>query len=75
MPETGIEDALQVAERMRLDVAGMRLPQIPESVTVSAGLAEWMADETGEDLLKRSDRALYRAKEDGRNCCRVDSGA
>lgn len=74
LPETGIEDALQVAERMRLDVAGMRLPQIPETVTVSAGLAEWMADETGDDLLKRSDRALYRAKASGRNCCRIDSG-
>jgi len=75
LPETGIDDALQVAERMRLDVAGMRLPQIPETITVSAGLAEWMADETGEDLLRRSDRALYRAKEAGRNCCRIDSGA
>ncbi|TRZ99223.1 MAG: diguanylate cyclase [Rhodocyclaceae bacterium] len=75
LPETGIEDALQVAERMRVDVAGMRLPQIPETITVSAGLAEWTQDETGEDLLKRSDRALYRAKQAGRNCCRIDPGA
>lgn len=75
LPETGIEDARQVAERMCADVARMRLADIPEVVTVSAGVAEWIPGETGDALLARSDRALYRAKQEGRNCCRIDTGS
>jgi diguanylate cyclase (GGDEF)-like protein/hemerythrin-like metal-binding protein/PAS domain S-box-containing protein len=71
LPETSIQDAVQIAERMRCGVADMRLPMIPKTITVSAGVAEWMRGETGEVLLERSDRALYQAKEAGRNCCRV----
>jgi diguanylate cyclase (GGDEF)-like protein/hemerythrin-like metal-binding protein/PAS domain S-box-containing protein len=70
LPETGIDDAMQVAERMRSAVADMQMPQIPVTITVSAGVAEWTTDETGEGLLQRADRALYQAKEAGRNCCR-----
>jgi diguanylate cyclase (GGDEF)-like protein/PAS domain S-box-containing protein len=71
LPETGIDDAVQVAKRMLSDVAHMQLDNIPETITVSAGLSEWKTEETGEALLKRSDQALYRAKEAGRNCYRV----
>ncbi len=72
LPETGIDDAMRVADRMRKDVACLQLGQIPEAITVSAGVAEWTSDETGEALLQRADRALYRAKDAGRNCCRCD---
>jgi diguanylate cyclase (GGDEF)-like protein/hemerythrin-like metal-binding protein/PAS domain S-box-containing protein len=74
LPETEINDALAVAERMRSDVARLRFPKMEESITVSAGLAEWAPPESGNALLERSDRALYCAKEAGRNCCRVDLG-
>lgn len=75
LPETSLVDALSIAERMRRNVAGMKLERVAEGVTISAGVAEWMPDESGEDLLRRSDGALYRAKEGGRNCCRVDPEA
>jgi diguanylate cyclase (GGDEF)-like protein len=35
--------------------------------TVSCGVAELMPGETGDDLLKRADEALYDAKRKGRN--------
>jgi diguanylate cyclase (GGDEF)-like protein len=44
-----------------------------QAVTFSAGLAEARGSDPGLDrLLERADRALYRAKSDGRDCVRLD---
>ena len=45
--------------------------ECPVPVTLSIGIAPLAAEETGSSWLKRADEALYRAKNDGRNCCRV----
>jgi len=42
------------------------------SVTASLGIAVSTPDDTPEILLRRADRALYRAKHDGRNCFVLD---
>jgi len=70
--ETGLEAALKLAERMRTAIGGHELAEVPGGITVSAGLAELRQGESAETLLMRSDRALYQAKESGRNRCRVD---
>ncbi|MDQ0327257.1 two-component system cell cycle response regulator [Rhodopseudomonas julia] len=71
MPETGIEHAVQIAERLRGDVEaepfttreGQKLP-----VTVSIGLSRLEGPEdTPGKLIKRADKALYEAKAAGRN--------
>lgn len=71
LPDTGIEDALPISERLRLhvqdapiiDTAGTALP----GVTLSIGLAEWAPFESTEQLIARADAALYQAKSAGRN--------
>lgn len=75
LPETGMQEAVAVAERLRAAVTGIRLAQMPVTLTVSAGLVEWSADESRESLLQRCDRALTRAKTSGRNQCCVDAAA
>ena len=70
LPDTTLENAAAIAERYR--VAFESSPQSEEHdtfyVTVSVGIAG-TATEGGDisTLLKSADRALYRAKRDGRN--------
>lgn len=70
LPETTMEQALAVAERLRHHVAGMPLVEVPKPfcATVSIGVATASSDTTGvSDLMKAADQALYSAKRGGRN--------
>lgn len=63
------EGGRQAAERMRTIVAGepFQTGAGPVRVTVSAGVAGWRPGDDEVDLLRRADRALYRAKAEGRD--------
>ena len=78
LPETGIDAAVVVAERLReameqrsidLDTPRRRL-----HVTVSVGVAQLRASENANELIQRADRALYAAKAAGRNSVRCEDG-
>lgn len=66
LPETGIDGAGVVAERVRARIAGTDFDG-PGRVTISLGMASSCAGESDEMLIRRVDRALYRAKASGRN--------
>jgi diguanylate cyclase len=67
LPETGASQALQVAEKLRAAVENAPA-ESAGSLTVSLGVAEASADDLDEDeAVRRADRALYRAKAQGRN--------
>lgn len=64
------EDWQALAEQVRERIAAgvlMRAPHLTFAVTASAGLAEVNADDTLETAIKRADRALYAAKDAGRD--------
>ena len=63
---TGYRGAAGVAERIRQRVE-THCFQVVGSVTVSLGVAEHLAPETAETWFRKLDRALYRAKDSGRN--------
>lgn len=66
LPELGVRQAMQVAERIRIRVAEETDPR----VTVSCGVSEWnwTNDKISvESLFYRADMALYEAKRSGRN--------
>jgi len=72
MPDTRIEDAERIAERIRLHVAGspFRVMGGREllTVTISIGVAATAGkSDRPESLLKRADEAVYEAKASGRN--------
>jgi diguanylate cyclase (GGDEF)-like protein len=73
LPATPADGALKVLEVARLELARRAVPhatsQTAAVVTFSAGLASYVADRDRDpqQLVKRADEALYRAKELGRN--------
>jgi diguanylate cyclase (GGDEF)-like protein len=70
LPETDLETAIAVAERIRLALAEIAIPIDLSLIhmTVSIGVAtHQVRDDSLDNLLKRSDTALYKAKKQGRN--------
>jgi len=71
LPETGLERAEALAERIKRTVQDYEFDQVGK-VTASFGVTQWKTDDLAETIIKRADDALYRAKKSGRN--RVEVG-
>ncbi len=70
LPETGKADAFIVGERIRGKVERLKLDYKGQviSMTISGGIATLPMDATDtKNLIKNSDIAVYKAKEDGKN--------
>lgn len=74
LPNTPVDAATQVADRIRRQVASKpKTRQV--AITVSLGLANWPADGVAADeMMAAADAALYRAKREGGNRCYCASG-
>ena len=70
LPETNLDAAYMIAERLRQSI--MNMPIITDAggiqITVSAGVSEANNTDTLTDLIEKADAALYKAKKKGRNC-------
>ena len=66
--------AVSLAEALRTTMASLSIPGLPSGfrVTASFGVAALAEDQGFSDTMREADRALYRAKADGRNCVRRD---
>lgn len=68
MPETGLEEAKLTAERLRVAIENMSLGNLNIHVTISLGVVQLGSVENFTLFYKRADKALYQAKDQGRNC-------
>jgi len=66
LPHTDLAHARIAAERIRSAVENARLLEV-RSVTVSAGVTEFVQADTAASLVRRADERLYAAKAGGRN--------
>jgi len=74
LPETNVEGALQVGEKIRLRMTQEKIIEgdIQATVLVSAGVASTQHNpEDCDDLIRLADKALYSAKRHGRNQVRI----
>lgn len=77
LPETSMDAAIYLAEKLRLEI--QKLNYVHEysvaagHITISVGVASAIptAGQAKEDLIDQADKALYRAKEAGRNCTKA----
>jgi diguanylate cyclase (GGDEF)-like protein/PAS domain S-box-containing protein len=68
LPDTNVEGARRVALRISKKVRESKMAE----VTVSLGMAEFQGEASPEELVRRADRAMYRAKESGKDRIMID---
>ena len=73
LPSTDLKGAQLITDKLRELIASSKFHFRDEAVniTVSSGFAEIKNNEEGENLFIRADKALYKAKENGRNNCQA----
>jgi diguanylate cyclase (GGDEF)-like protein len=69
LPNAGLKKAKDIAERLR---RGVERGNLKPKITISVGVSEYKKGNNLSDMTKMADRALYKAKEKGRN--RVEWG-
>lgn len=70
LPQSGLDQALLIAERLRSMVAAactLETSQGTQGVTLSCGVAQIARGESFDDFMARADAALRRAKDNGRD--------
>ena len=70
LPGSTLEDATALMNRIREKISevGFHFRGTPVSVTVSGGVTALRADDVSDDAFDRADKAMYQAKDSGRNC-------
>ncbi|MFS0825068.1 diguanylate cyclase [Pseudomonas phoenicis] len=74
LPQTPLEQAMQQLQSLRaaVEACPFHFKSEPVTITTSIGCSVFRSGESGEAVLGRADKALYRAKAQGRN--RVEQG-
>jgi diguanylate cyclase len=75
---TSVENAYTVADNLRKNLSGVQLKyvktgQVLGKITISAGIAAIREGDTPESLVHRADKALYLAKQNGRNNVKTEN--
>jgi len=72
---TDINSATQFLEGLRKNIEGSQIAYQERriSVTASFGLTNWQSNDSFESLVNRADKAVYEAKDNGRNQIKINA--
>ena len=73
LPHTNVEQAKIMADKLRIIIENSGFNHQGQSIplTISAGISAFYTNDTIESVFEKSDKALYQAKESGRNRCTI----
>lgn len=76
LADMNIDEAVALGENIRQKLADYHAPHWPENmaITASIGSAKWLPGETLDDAIARADKAMYDAKNKGRNAFVYQNG-
>ena len=66
LPQTNINDGYKLAEKIRMSILSHKFEKL-DNLTCSIGLSMLKKGDSKEEIIKRADSALYKAKNGGRN--------
>lgn len=71
MTGTELDDCVAVVDKLRgmIETTGFHFRSEAVTITASCGLAQFHEGDSAESCFERADKALYKAKQAGRNCC------
>ncbi|MCK5120890.1 MAG: diguanylate cyclase, partial [Methylococcales bacterium] len=74
LSDTDVQSALLAADKLRnvIEKTAFNSNGKKISITISCGITQFTKDDTGESAFNRADKALYEAKNKGRNQCVVN---
>lgn len=72
LPQTTIDAGIEMAERLRRTVENDGFTSVGK-ITCSFGVTDLGPEDDEETLMERTDRAMYKAKESGRNCVMAEA--
>ena len=74
LPQTSLENGHALAENLRQTVNQLSIPPLESiSISISIGVAQFKTQDKIEQVIKRADEALFRAKANGRNRVELES--
>ncbi len=71
LPAANLEDALSIAEKLKKSIEGLNI-EVVGQITVSLGVSKVREGEEMQEAIDRADKALYLAKDSGRNCVKSE---
>jgi diguanylate cyclase (GGDEF)-like protein len=73
LPDTKLKKASIIANRILKSVVSENyiINDLNIKVSISVGISEYIIDETIDNFIERVDKALYDAKNSGRNCIKI----